>query len=118
MKKVIEKWAAELKLNKKLLKVSKTAMDAYKKEVRNMEFLPKRLVRKKLSRNVEYVKQVEKTEYEKDGVIVYTYGNMKIFVKNHTIIMVTNRKGKYSSAKFTKNEEVYKKLSVQYLIDK
>lgn len=117
MKNVIKNWIAELKLNRELLKVSPSAIKEYKTEVRGMEFLPKRLVRKKLTRNVEYVKRMIGSEYEKDGIIVYTYGNMKIFVQNNTVVTLTNRKGKGSTRGFVKNEKVYKELSAKYRID-
>lgn len=106
-----------IKLRGKLLKVSKTALDNYRECVRNMEHAPKLLIQKKLTRNVEYVETVLGTQYEKDGVTFYPYGNMTIAVKDGTVLLVTNLKGKPKKNGFTKNHEIYSSLSKKYLIN-
>lgn len=107
-----------IKLRKQLLKVSQTALNSYRETVRNMEHTPKLLVRKKLSRNVEYVKTVLKTQYTKDGVIYYPYGNMTIAVKDDTVLVVYNSKGRPKRNGFVKDNAIYENLNRKYLINK
>lgn len=107
-----------IKLRKQLLKVSQTALKSYRETVRNMEHTPKLLVRKKLSRNVEYIKTVLKTQYTKDGVTYYPYGNMTIAVKDDTVLVVYNSKGRPKRNGFVKDNAIYENLNRKYLINK
>ena len=107
-------WIVEqIKLRKKLLKVTPTALDEYRTKVKGNSYTPKLETRKKLTRNVMYA-IAKNNWYEKDGKKIYHYGNLTIAVEGKKVLFVHNRKGKFG--KFNKDAELYNKLNKELQI--
>lgn len=107
-------WIVEqIKLRKKLLKVSKTALNDYRTTVKGNYYTPKLEARKKLTRNVKYA--IAKNQwYEKDGMLIYHFGNLTIVVEDGVVTLIHNEKGKKGN--FKKDKKLYNELNKELQI--
>lgn len=96
----------QIKLRKKLLKVSRTALNDYRTTVKGNTYIPKLEARKKLTRNVLMVKD---DVIEKGNVKTYRYGNLVIAVEGKKVIAISNYKGKLKH--FKKDKKRYYELN-------
>lgn len=95
----------------KILGLTKEAYKQYKETVRDNYKTSHDQARRKLTRNVKLgVKQKSLFNWLKGRQQVYIYGQLKIVVKEDTIIEVENDK-KYEIKGWVKDEEEYNHLS-------
>ncbi|MGN7324869.1 hypothetical protein ACTHPT_14465 [Bacillus altitudinis] len=76
----------------KLLKVSKTAADTYRKTVKGRSTFSDENIQKKLNRHIICLKQREPDRVIKQGLLgkVYLYGNLMIKVRWGKIVEIIN----------------------------
>ncbi|NOL32730.1 hypothetical protein [Bacillus altitudinis] len=76
----------------KLLKVSKTAADTYRKTVKGRSKFSDQKIQKKLNRHITCLKKREPDRIIKQGLLskVYLYGNLMIKVRWGKIVEVIN----------------------------
>lgn len=107
-------WIVEqIKLRKKLLKISRTVLNDYRTKVKGNYHTPKLEARKKITRNVKYA-IIKDTWYEKDGRLIYHFGNLTIVVESGVVTLIHNEKGKKGN--FKKDKKLYNELNKELQI--
>jgi hypothetical protein len=93
-----------------LLKLKRGIFSQYRKGVKGNKDTPYHIVRAKLTRNVDLAYRVPQTDiHKRQGIQRYDYGNLRIYVKDDTIVEIKN--SSRHNGWFYKDKKRYQELN-------